>query len=265
MSTKNKVDEQELATLNEAFPVVEANNRLSLPRFGMLSKDIVEESGTGKNKKIKVIEASGTFFTEIGNGDDMEKTFLEGEEKDVIIVFHRKQLKYFDKGLEKFISSPIFDNDDQVIPLYLDKRVVAKGTKQELQDRYPALTQKGKKTSDLKEYKVLYVLVDGVFYQMNTAISSGWAFNKYASEFKEGTSPATVVTTLTSHEETFGSNTFRKIDFTNKRPITADELALVKESQALIKDVAQATQAYYLGQANLAIEGDQAEKDFNGM
>ncbi len=118
--SKTKIDEKELMTLNEAFPVVEQNNRLSLPRFGMLSKDIVEESGTGKKKTIKVIEASGTFFTEVGSGDDVEKTFLEGEEKDVIIVFHRKQLKYFDKGLEKFISSPIFDTDDQVIPLYLD-------------------------------------------------------------------------------------------------------------------------------------------------
>lgn len=261
--SKNKVDEKELATLNEAFPIVEANNRLSLPMFGMLSKDIVEDSGTGKKKTIKVIEASGTFFTEEGNGDEVNREFLEGEEKDVIIVFHRKQLKYFDKGLEKFISSPIFDNDDQVIPLYLDKRVVAKGTKAELQARYPALTQKGKKTSDLKEYKVLYVLVDGVFYQMNVSISSGWAFSKYASSFKDGTSPATVVTTIGSVEETNGSNTYRKMVFTNKRPINAEELELVKESQALIKDVAEATQAFYLEQAKLAIEGDKAEEEFN--
>jgi len=263
--SKSKIDEKELANLNEAFPVVEANNRLVLPRFGMLSKDIVEETGTGKKKTIKVIEASGTFFTEVGNGEDVEKTFLEGEEKDVIIVFHRKQLKYFDKGLEQFISSPVFDTDDQIIPLYLDKRVVAKGTKDELQARYPALTQKGKKTSDLKEHKVLYVLVDGEFYQMNVSISSGWAFSKYASGFKDGTSPATVVTTLSSSEETFGTNTFRKIVFTNKRPINAEELAQVKESQSLIKDVAEATQAYYLEQSKLALEGAKVEKDFNDL
>lgn len=262
--SKVSVNSEELAVLNDSFPVVADNsNRLTLPRFGMLSKDIVEETGKGKEKKIKVIEASGTFFTEEGSGDKVVKDFLEGEEQDVIIVFHRKQIKYFDKGLEKFISSPVFDTDDQIIPLYLDSRVVAKGTKAELQARYPALTQKGKKTSDLKEYRVLYVLVDGVFYQMSLSISSGWAFSDYARTFKDGTSPATVVTTLGSVEETNGSNTYRKMTFTNKRPIDADELDLVKENQGIIKEAAQSSADYYLAQSTKAIEGESdADKKF---
>lgn len=261
--SKNKIDEKELATLNEAFPVVESTNRLLLPRFGMLSKDIVAESGSGKSKKIKVVEASGTFFTEVGNGDDMEKTFLEGEEKDIIIVFHRKQLKYYDKGLEQFISSPVFDTDEQIIPLYLDKRVIARGTRQELQDLYPALTQKGKKTSDLKEHKVLYVIFEDTFYQMSLSISSGWSFGKYAQTFRDGQSPATVVTSVGSTEETAGSNTYRKMDFNSKRAITASELELVKENQLLIKEVSKSTQEFYLSESTKSIESaDEKLKNF---
>ncbi len=100
---------------------------------------------------------------------------------------------------------------------------------------------------------------------MSVSISSGWAFGKYAGGFKDGTSPATVVTTIGSVEETNGSNTYRKMVFTSKRAITADELALVKENQALIKDVAEATQAYYLKEATKAIEGGKAEEAFKAL
>lgn len=263
---KKVVDEEALADINDAFPSVNDNsNRLSLPRFGMLSKDITKETGSGRNKKIEVVEASGTFFTESGSGKDVERTYIDGEEQEVIIVFHRKQVKHFDKGLNKFISSPIFDTDDQIIPLYLDKRVVARGTKAELQAKYPEMSQAGKKSTSLKENKILYVIYKGEFYSSNLSLSSGWAFSDYAKEFRDGDSPATVVTTIGSVEETNGSNTYRKMTFTDTRPITADELELVKEKQALIRDSAKQSQEFYLGQANLKIEApENVPKDKDG-
>ncbi len=261
---KKGADADELALLNEAFPTVESN-RVILPRMGMLSKDITEESGTGRNKKIKVIEASGTFFTEVVDGDEVKKEFIEGAEQDFIIVFHRKQLKYFDKGLEKFISSPIFDNDEQIVPLYLDKRVIAKGTKAELQAKYPAISQKGKPTSDLKEYKILYVVYEGVLYQMNISITSGWAFSKYAGSFKDNTSPATVITSIGSEEETNGSNTYSKMTFTKGRTINGEEIEFVKAHQATLRDMAQSSSDYFLREGAKLLEDAKADKELDDM
>lgn len=256
-----KVDPQELAILNEAFPIVESTDRVRYPRMNMLSKDEVETTGTGKNKKIKVIEAAGTFYIDVkGDNDEFEKNFLEGDTQDFIIVYHRKQVKYFDKGLNKFISSPIFDTDEQIVPLYLDKRVIARGTKAELQARYPALTQKGKKTSDLKEYKVLYVLYAGKMYELNMSVTSGWAFSKYASSFKDGASPATVVTTIGSVEETNGSNTYRKMTFVKGRAIDADELELIKENQQAVKESAESSAQYYLTESTKPAPKDGDEE-----
>ncbi len=262
MSKTKGIDPQELALLNESFPTVEGNDRVRYPRMQMLSKDITEETGTGKNKKIKVIEAAGTFYVDMKDEDtgDFEKKFLEGEEQEFIIVFHRKQCKYFDKSLEKFISTPIFDNDEQVIPLYLDKRVIARGTKAELQAKYPALTQKGKPTTDLKEYKILYVLHDAVMYELHMSVTSGWAFSKYASGFKDGTSPATVVTLIGSIEETNGSNTYRKMTFKMLRDITSEEFNLVKENQQAVKESAASHAEYLLAESTKEVDED-AEMD----
>lgn len=216
----------------------------------MLSKDITEESGTGKNKKITVLEAAGTFYTEEDKGEvDPEtgkkvwtKTYL-GDSVDVILPFYRKQLRLFDKSLNKFISSPIYDSADQVIPLYLDKRVIAKGTPQELKDLYPKVTEKGKKSSKLNEETILYVIYEGVVYQANLSISSGFNFRDY----RKNLNPSSVITTLGSVEETNGSNTYRKMTFTSKRLINADdEFSAVSETQRTIKESVESDKQYFL-------------------
>lgn len=244
------LSEEQLAQLNAAYPVSTDSNRKSYPRFGMLSKDITEESGTGKNKKITVLEAAGTFYTEEDKGEvDPEtgkkvwtKTYL-GDSVDVILPFYRKQLRLFDKSLNKFISSPIYDSADQVIPLYLDKRVIAKGTPQELKDLYPKVTEKGKKSSKLNEETILYVIYEGVVYQANLSISSGFNFRDY----RKNLNPSSVITTLGSVEETNGSNTYRKMTFTSKRLINADdEFSAVSETQRTIKESVESDKQYFL-------------------
>lgn len=248
---ETQLTEAQLAILNESYPVIEENSRLILPRFGMLSKDITEESGTGKNKKITVIQASGTFFTErdLGETDDNGKKkwtreYIDDvEEIDVVITYHRRQLRKYDSSLEKFISSPIYDTSEQIIPLYLDRQVIKRGTEKELQSLYPALTQKGKPTSDLKQDTILYILYNNELFQCNLSQSSKWEFKNYAKKVN----PSTVVTIIGSVEETFGDNTYRKMTFTNKRMITSVEFELVNEGQVILKENVKADEKFYLG------------------
>lgn len=269
--TKNEVSvvsEEELALLRESFPIIEGGKRVVLPILGMLSKDLTEESGTGKKKTIKVIEAAGTFFKNYDTGDEetgedgkvkkiWKKDYL-GEEIDVIIVFHRRQLRIFDSSLNKFISSPVYDTADQVIPLFLDGREIARGNQEQLQALYPAVSEKGKKTSKLKEEKILYVLYENEMYQVKLTTSSKWAFQDYARKV----GPATVVTKIGSIEETFGTNTYRKMTFTNKRLINASELKLIKENQTGLKETVESDRVFFLNRASIE---SKADKDFDAL
>ena len=260
--SKNELSADQLAILNQGFPASDEQQRLQLPRLGMLSKDIIEESGTGKNKKYNVIQAAGTFYTEresdeIGeNGRRVwKKDFIESETIDVTIVYHRRQLRKFDSSLEKFISSPIFDNADQVIPLYLDKQVIKRGTQAELQACYPALTQKGKPTSDLKEEAILYVVYEGELYQMNLSQSSKFEFRNY----KRTVNPAAVITTLGSKEDSFGSNVYRKVTFSYKAGVSPSDFDLIVEKQSVVRDTAKSDAQFYLG------SGDEGDDDLKKL
>lgn len=267
--TKNKevtvLSQEELAVLDESYPVSEGSSRLSLPKFGMLAKDVTKETGTGKNKKIEVIQASGTFYTEKDEGETNEegknvwtKNYLDGETLDVQVVYHRYQLRFYDKGLEKFISSPIYDTADQVLPLFLDKREIARGTEKELQALYPAKTAKGKPTSDLKKMTILYVIYEGEMHQFNLSVSSGWEFGKY----KDKRNPSKFITTLSSTEETFGVNTFRKTLFNVARPLaTQEELEEVKSFQDTVKTVVESDSRFLLASP----EEKSVEEEYDKM
>ena len=266
MTTKKQelvpLTEEQLAVLNESFPVGDEQPRLLLPRFGMLAKDITEETGTGKNKKTTVLQSAGTFYTETDKGEVDEKgkkvwtkDFMDEQTVDVNIVYFRYQLKYYDQGLKKFISTPVYDNAEQVLPLYLEKKVIKRGTEKELQAMYPKLTQKGKPSSDLKKLTILYVMYNGELHQFNLSTSSGWEFSSY----KQKVNPSTVVTTLSSTEETFGINTFSKTMFNVARPISADEFNTVSENQAKVKETAEADSKFLLGAGT---DEEEAEEEF---
>lgn len=266
---ENKLTEQQLAILNESYPVSEESNRLQLPRLGLLSKDVVKEEGSGKNKKITVLNAAGEFYTEKDLGDTNEegkkvwtKEFIDGETIDVVIVYHRYQLRKYDSSLEKFISSPMYDNESQIIPLFLDKQQIKKGTEKELQALYPALTQKGRPTSDLKKDVILFLLFKGELHQLNLSQSSKWEFMSY----KKKVNPSTVITTLSSTEETFGTNTYRKMMFNIKRIITPEEADGVIESQGQVKSQVESDAKFLLAPAPGANAAEiDAEKVFESL
>jgi len=47
-----ELSKDQLAVLGQNYPTTEDNNnKLTLPRFGMLSKDLIEETGKGKEKR----------------------------------------------------------------------------------------------------------------------------------------------------------------------------------------------------------------------
>lgn len=260
------LSEEQLAILNNSFPVGDDSSRLSLPKFGMLSKDITEETGTGKNKKIKVIEAAGTFYTEKDQGETNEegkkvwtKKFLEGELIDVQIVYFRHQLRMYDSSLEKFYSTPIYDNGDQQLPLYLDKAVVKRGTEKELQAMFPKLTLKGKPSSKLDKKTILYILYEEELYQFELSVSSGWEFSSY----KKKINPSTVITTLSSTEEQAGSNVYRKINFNVDRPITSEEFDSVAGNQAIVKAQVDSDSKFLLASGEQNQKEIDAEKVFD--
>lgn len=268
MSKKNTLTPEQIALLNEAYPVSESSSRLSLPCLGMLSKDITEETGTGKKKTIKVIEAAGTFYTERDLGEVDEDTGKKvwtkkylSEEIDVIIVYHRKQLRMYDEGLKKFFSTPLYDSKDQVIPLYMDRKRVAIGTQEELQAKFPTTNSKGKMSSKLKEEMILFVIYEGELFQCNLSQSSKWAFMAY----KKSLNPSTVTTRISSVEETFGSNTYRKMTFESLGTIDGDSFDLVLESQKTVKNQAEADAQYFLKNAETQMLSDGLDKELDEM
>lgn len=260
--------EEQKAILDQSFPVSEDNNRLQLPRFGMLAKDITEESGKGKEKKIEVIEASGTFYIESDKGETnaegkkvWTREYLEGVTQDVIITYFRYQLKYYDEPLKKFYSTPVYDTPDQVLPLYLDKKIVKRGTEKDLQAMYPKLTASGKPSSALQKLTLLFVLYNGELHQFNLGTSSGWTFSSY----KKSVNPSAVITRLGSLEETKGANTYCKTTFTNIRPITSVEFEEVASNQEQVKSQVENDSRFLLASGSTAEDEDKLNKEFEKM
>lgn len=270
MTTKKTegLSEDQLAVLNAAYPVADEEPRLTLPRLGMLAKDIVEETGKGKDKKIDIIQAAGTFFTERDLGEVSEagkkvwtKEFIDAESIEVIIAYHRRQLRKYDSSLEKFISTPIFDSAEQVVPLYLDGQVIKRGTQAQLQSMYPALTQKGKPTSDLKEECILYVIYEGELFQMNISQSSKWEFRSYARRIN----PSTVITRIEPKEDEFGSNVFMKMKFDTVRQINPAEFEEVVSNQATVKDEADRSAGFFLASGAQHQQDAEAEEEYENI
>lgn len=228
--------------LANSFPVEASFNRVLLPRLSMASQDVTE----GKGKAMKVVTEAGTFFTEKQtdekdeNGKNLWEKIEVGTELEIIIFFRRKQLKFFDG--EKYTSSPVYDTDDQVIPLFRDKQEVDRGTPPELKSRkeYQGLSAKGKPVSKLEENRVLYVLYEGEIYQMNLRGMSMYAFMTYA----KANNPSTVLTSIASEAKKNGAIAWNQMTFKVSRPLNE------KEGQEI------------LGHIKEVVEGIKQEKQF---
>lgn len=255
MSKKELASEEELAQLDGSYPVEKGYNRILLPRLEYSSQNVTE----GKGKNLKVVTEAGTFATSVQTDEEDEngkkiwtRTEL-GKEIEVIIVYERRQLKFYDG--EKYVSSPIFDTDTQVLPLFRDKVEVDRGTPSELKarPRYQGKSAKGKDISKLEENKVLYVLYDGTMYQLSIRGTSMYAFQAY----KRTVQPNKVVTVLNSESRENGSTVWNAITWKNKRALTSDELKAVVEWLDTITQAIKTEQEYF--------QGNKSEEEYKAL
>ncbi len=157
----NVASDEALAELGSEFPRDPGFQAVMPPRLGMYSQDKTEKVG----KTYKIIQEAGTFYTEQATDEtdnDGKKVWAKdelGTDIEGIILFQRKQLSFYD-GVS-FISSPIYDTEDEVMPLWKDRAEIDRGTVAELQSReeYTGVNPRtGKPQSKLEENRILYVL-----------------------------------------------------------------------------------------------------------
>lgn len=250
------VSEEQIAFLKEQFPTEQGFQRVALPRLGMYSQDQTE----GKGKAMKVTVEAGTFYVEKKSDEPDEEdkfSFVKeeiGSEIQATVVFQRKQMSMYDEETELFTSSPIYDNDDDVIPLWCAKAEVARATPKELKAMYPGpkADKKGNPTSLLKEKKILYVLYDGELYEMAIGGTSMYSFMGYARK----TTPPAVLTRFNSEYNENGSISWNKMVFDTVRNLDGNELVSIIEQVKLIKYSVELEKQYF---ANLHEENEVAE------
>lgn len=251
-------DASQLATLDNLFPQEPGFVDKLFPRITYVSQDQLE--GKGKDKKV-VVEA-GTFFKEYETdeiGEDGKKVWEKeelGQSIDFTIIFQRKQLKYYDEGTEEFTSSPVYDTDDEIVPLFLNKKEIFRGTPAELKSKYEYTDKEGKKKSRLEENRILYVIYEGEVHQLNLRGSSMYSFLTYARKTKVNA----VVTTVTSEAKEKGTIEWNQMVFTPTRQITKSEADDVIAHTLEIVEGIKAKKAFFASQDNKpAIAGEVSE------
>ena len=240
------IDEEALNELKNSYPIEQSYQRKIFPRIGMVSQDKTEKVG----KTVKLVAEAGMFYTEVQTDevDENEKKVYKktdlGESMEGIIIFERKQLKFYDQPNNTFTSSPIFDNPEEIIPLFSNKQEVDRGTPKELKSRkkYQGLTAGGRPTSKLMDVRILYVIVDGTLYQMDLQGSSGYAFGDYKKKVQH---PNTVLTVFNSEAKENGATKWNQMTFINKRPLKTDEVAEVLTLTREIINGLASEKAYY--------------------
>lgn len=263
------MSEEQMAELRQNAPAEEGVHELRVPRLAMLSKDLTEEIGKGREKTIKVIEPAGTFYTE-DETDELDeegkkiwkKEFFKESALDVIVFFTRRQLRFFDESSDSWISSPIYDEANEIVPIFQGKSEIARDIPEKLQAMYPALTAKGKPTSKLKETKILYVIFDNKPYQINLSESSKYEFKNYQKKNLVNM----VVTTIGSVEEERGSNRYSKMTFIAKRPLNGEEANMTIAAVKDIKEYINARKAQFTAYSEAEVaEKKKVDDDFENF
>ena len=237
-AVSTQVNSETIELLKNSFPVEQGFNKIFLPRLGFYSQDQIE----GKGKSMKVVTEAGTFYTDLQSDEVDEngkKTWVKtelGNKIDIQILFQRKQLKMYDEATELYTSSPIYDTDEEVIPLWCERKEVSRGTVSELKKKYQYTDKTGKVKSALEDNKILYVLYNGEMYQMNLRGSSMWSFQTYT---RKVVAPA-YITTVTSEACEKGEIQWNKMIFTASRPLNQDE---ADDAVSKISDIKLAIQA----------------------
>lgn len=231
---------EQRALLGQLTPQEQGFTRIQLPRLGMYSQDKFE----GKGKSAVLVKEAGMFYTEVPPTEkDGEWTKQElGTSMEGIVLYHRKQLSYYDNATEKYTSSPIYDTPEDVVPLFLDGKEVHRGTPAELKAKY-AYTDPddGKVKSKLEDMRVLYLLKDNQVWQISVRGSSMWAFSKYAKSCLV----SSVLTKFNSEAKENGSIAWNQMTFDAVREITTEEANTVIDNLQKITNAIAEEKAYF--------------------
>ena len=256
-----QVSEETLAALDASYPREQRASRISLSRISMVSQDKTKEVGTGKNKKIELVTAAGTFFTEVETDEQDEETGKKIWEKNElgdsfkgIIIYQRKQLRMFED--EKYTQSPIYDNDNEIIPIWCDKAEVGKGTPAELKAKFQYKDPKsGKIKSKLEDNRILYVKndEDNKVYQLTLRGTSMYAFFTYGRTTRV---PA-VVTQFGSEPKENGAISWNQMTFKVARKLSEKECLEVLEAVNQIRDTITAEKEQF-GRNDVQADAEQA-------
>lgn len=256
----NAPSPEALAALSNAFPTDPGFTRILLPRLTFVSQDKTE----GKGKNMKVIMEAGTFLEERETAELDEagkkkwsKTEL-GLGIEGIILYQRKQLRYYDEATEEYTSSPIFDNDEEIVPLFTNKKEIARGTPAELKAKYQYTDKDDKVKSRLEENRILYILKNDELFQLNLRGSSMYSFLGYARK----TLVPSVVTAMASEPKEKGSIEWNQMTFTPVRTLNEDEIRIVLMRMDEIRESVNAEKAYFASQNAAAPVAATAETDF---
>src|SRR3990167_419780 len=215
-------NERALSELKASFPVEQGFTRILLPRLSFLSQDRTE----GKGKSMKVIAEAGTFFEERQNEEENTEGKKEWTKKELgtkvkgIILYQRKQLRLYDEKTEAYISSPIYDEDDQIIPLFSNKQEVTRGTPIELKAKYQYQDKDGKTKSKLEDNRILYILKDEEILQLSLRGSSMYSWMTFAKKVL----PPSFLFKISSEPMEKGQISWNKMTFEVVRPLNADEV-----------------------------------------
>lgn len=243
-------DAADVALLNNLFPTEDGFQRTFLPRLGMFSQNKFEIDK--KTKKAVLIQEAGMFFIEKQDEEETEqedgtmkrafvKHLLGTDPIQGIIVYVRKQLSLYDSATETYTSSPIYDEETEIIPLFANKAEVAKGTVAELKALYPGTSRTGKPMSKLKDNRILYVLFQAPedeepqLYQLNIAGTSMYAFKDYAKKVRPNV--PLVLTEFSSIEKEQGDTEWNQMTFTKVRDLNATE---TKDVVTHVQEMSQA-------------------------
>ena len=208
---------------------------------------------------MKVVTEAGTFFTEKQSEEIDEETGKKtwdreehGDSIEGIILFQRKQLKMYNSDTEEYTSSPVYDNEDEVLRLFCDKKEVAKGTPKELKALYEYEDKdSGKVKSKLEDNRILYVQLEGEVYQMNLRGSSMYSFLTYARKIL----PPSVITRFSSEAKEKGQIAWNQMTFTPVRKLSQ------KEAEEIVTKVQEIKAAVTAEKAQFSKTTEESEND----
>ena len=245
------------------MPTDSSYQRIILPRIGMFTQD--QEEGKGKSKVVTA--EAGTYYIDQESdelNDEGKKVWTKtelGPEIEATVIYHRKKLSYWDSAAQEFTSSPIYDEDTDVIPLFKTRKEIARGTPKELKKDYMYVDPRdGKNKSKLQDMTVLYILYQGNIYQCEIKGTSMWAFKSYSRTCV----PPVVMTRFTSEYKENGSINWNQMKFTTLRKLTEEELVEVVNLQKMIKSSIKAEKDYFASlNTDVPMDDVQTEEDWS--